>query len=272
MAATAATPDTSDLHTTAGRRTGWLTPSDGATTPGARLLDADPDLARRLDPAVRDRLSPLLRVRVERIDRGVWRPAELAPDPEAFGLLILDGLMLRDLSVNERCCAELVGPGDLLRPWLDAANDEALVPSDLQWNVVDGPARVAVIDRRASVLIGRFPVLVCGLLDRTLQRARTLQFQFALSQVHGIDQRLELLLWGLADRWGRVTIDGVVLPLQLTHEMLGRLIGARRPSVTTALRRLADRGAVLRTPTGWALRDDPRTAAAPLPGAPLTIV
>jgi hypothetical protein len=43
-----------------------------------------------------------------------------------------------------------------------------------------------------------------------------------------------------------VTSTGVVISLGLTHEALGRLIGAQRPTVTLALRSLGERGAVER--------------------------
>jgi DNA-binding FadR family transcriptional regulator len=46
--------------------------------------------------------------------------------------------------------------------------------------------------------------------------------------------------------------------LPLTHRMLGRLIGARRPSVTSALQRLDREGLVTRTRDGaWVLRGMP---------------
>ena len=230
----------------------WLAPPRERHGRGARLLDADPELARVLDPDLRERVAPLLRVRIETGGVGRWTPPALANPSESLGLLVLDGLLMRDLAVRGHCCAELLGPGDLLRPWPATGGDG---PSDteLEWHVVDGPLLVAVLDRRTSLLVGRVPALVCELLDRTLVRARALQFQLAVSQVHGITDRLELLFWQLADRWGRVTLDGVVLPLNLTHEMLGKLIGARRPSVTTALRRLRDAGVVVRRPDGWLL-------------------
>jgi hypothetical protein len=238
----------------------WLQSPVEPRRAGVRLLHADPELGRMLDEHVRARLVPLLRVGVESLECGTWRPADLPGDRDGLGLLVLDGLMLRDLSVNERCCAELVGPGDVLRPWPDPDGEAgAPLTGRLEWQVVDGPVRVAVLDRRVGAAIGRFPELLNEVLDRVLLRARGLQFQLALTQIHGISRRLELLLWHLADRWGRVTVDGVVLPLNLTHEMLGRLIGARRPSVTTALRGLCDRGDVVRTREGWLLRTDRAT-------------
>jgi DNA-binding transcriptional ArsR family regulator len=59
-----------------------------------------------------------------------------------------------------------------------------------------------------------------------------------------VDQRLLLLFWHFAERWGRVRPEGVVVQLPLTHETLGALIGARRPSVTSALSALAEQGLV----------------------------
>ena len=52
-------------------------------------------------------------------------------------------------------------------------------------------------------------------------------------------------MWLLAESWGRVTQAGIRLPLGLTHDVLGALVGARRPTVTLALRELTERGAIL---------------------------
>ena len=65
------------------------------------------------------------------------------------------------------------------------------------------------------------------------------------------------LFWQLADRWGTVTAFGVAVSLQLTHEVLGRLVGAQRPTVTLALSELAEAGLVVRVPkAGWLLSRD----------------
>ena len=58
----------------------------------------------------------------------------------------------------------------------------------------------------------------------------------------------------LAERWGHITPSGVALPLSLTHEALGRLIGARRPTVSLAVKALATAGRVTRDAEGsWHL-------------------
>jgi CRP-like cAMP-binding protein len=43
-----------------------------------------------------------------------------------------------------------------------------------------------------------------------------------------------------------VSAEGIVLSLPLTQEQLGRLVGARRPTVSLALRSLRERGVVRR--------------------------
>ncbi|HSC02450.1 MAG TPA: helix-turn-helix domain-containing protein, partial [Solirubrobacteraceae bacterium] len=53
---------------------------------------------------------------------------------------------------------------------------------------------------------------------------------------------------------GTVTPEGVRLDVRLTHELLAAVTGARRPSVTTALRRLAEHGQVRSLPRSrWLL-------------------
>jgi CRP/FNR family transcriptional regulator, cyclic AMP receptor protein len=82
----------------------------------------------------------------------------------------------------------------------------------------------------------------------------------ALAIVHHqrVTDRLLLTLWHLAERWGRVHPDGIVVPLPLGHERLGQLVGAHRASVTTALGELTRAGSVSRREDGdWVLHGAP---------------
>ena len=229
---------------------------------GMLLLEADPGLAYGIDPAELRAVAPLLRVRRLDLTAGPWAPQVPPEDAEGFGYLLRDGFLLRELEIDGRSCAELLGPGDLLRPWSAAGEPGASVEAVSAFRVL-GPAHAVVLDRRVSAVIGRVPGLVTELLDRTLARARTLHLQLALTQVRGVDQRLLLLLWHLADRWGRVTPDGVVVTVDLTHEMLARMVGARRPSVSSGLCRMARDGALLRRDAEWVLRPSHRPCAFP---------
>jgi CRP-like cAMP-binding protein len=73
-----------------------------------------------------------------------------------------------------------------------------------------------------------------------------------------VDDRLLVVMWFLAERWGRVRPEGVVLPLKLTHQLLAALVGAKRPSVTTALGELTTAGLLERRDDGsWLLHGEP---------------
>jgi hypothetical protein len=66
-----------------------------------------------------------------------------------------------------------------------------------------------------------------------------------------------------------VTPSGTVLPVALTHDALGECIGARRPTVSLALKELADRGALVRLDEGWLLLEPMPNLSPPPPPPPL---
>ena len=80
----------------------------------------------------------------------------------------------------------------------------------------------------------------------------------ALLQLSPVETRLLVLFWHLAERWGHVTPDGISVRLRLSHEVLGQLVGSRRASVTTALRRIDESGLIVRKADAtWLLRGAP---------------
>src|SRR4051795_1133961 len=230
---------------------------------GIRLLEAQPDLGEGLSPADEADARRHVVAVLEDVPAGQWEPTGgYAPDPAFIGLLVIDGTLSRDVELGGRRCSELLGPGDLLRPWDYDDGDAASVPSESAWSVLE-PARVAVLDGRFARVACRYPELVAGLIGRTLRRSRWLSILLTISSMPRVDARVLALFWHLADRWGRVTIDGVVVPVRLTHDMVGRLVGAHRPSVTTALSELSRSDRISRLPHGWLLRGDPPSMAAP---------
>jgi bacterioferritin len=86
----------------------------------------------------------------------------------------------------------------------------------------------------------------------------------AISQLTRVDRRLSALFWHLAERWGRVGGDGVVIPLALTHRILGQLVGRAEADRLHALcpsSRSANE--LVRRPDGsWLLRGRPPDARA----------
>lgn len=225
---------------------------------GIRVLDADPDLGTNLPPERFEQARQALVARTEGISRGQWRP-DLESGPESHGgvgQLIVEGVVVRRLSLGHRSCAELLGPGDILRPGQDGDNDNT-APFIVSWRVIE-PLMLAHLDVRFSLRCARFPELMGELVGRTMERSRTLARMLAVAQLPRVDTRLLIAMWHLSERWGTVRPEGRVLPGFLSHELLGWIIGARRPSVTTALGQLSGREMIRRQADGtWLLLDRP---------------
>jgi len=131
------------------------------------------------------------------------------------------------------------------------------VTSHVTWNVVE-PVRLAALNRRFALTVAPWPEVAAALMDRIIQRARWLAFQLAVCHVVRVDTRLLLMMWHFADRWGRMTREGARVRIPVTHSVLASVVGARRPSVTTALGRLEDQGLIERLPDGeWLLIGSP---------------
>jgi hypothetical protein len=209
-----------------------------------RLLEEDPDLAENMRAEERELATRVLVVRVATAERGGWEPP--APDTSSLGLLVLDGLLVRRLQLGPMPFAELLGPGDVLRPWEEGLAPD-LLPLLSHWKVLQ-PARLALLDRRATAVIGRWPELNAALASRILRRSRQLSYSMAAQSFFRVDDRLTAVLWRIALMWGRVRTDGILIPFRLTHEMLAEIICARRPSVTLAIASLERQERIRRTP------------------------
>jgi len=175
----------------------------------------------------------------------------LARTVDGPGLLLLDGVIAISVRVGDRVASELLGAGDLLEP--DAVDTDELVACMTEWRALK-PARLALLDGAFADRVRPWPQLTQALLRRVERRAHNLNVQRAIASQPRLEIRLTLLLWHLASRWGRVEPGGIRLPLPLTHQLLGRLIGAERPSVSHALARLSNTGAVTGHGGEWHLR------------------
>ncbi|MDP9345435.1 MAG: helix-turn-helix domain-containing protein [Actinomycetota bacterium] len=222
-------------------------------SPAIALLKADPELGEAIPGVDRPTAERVLTVATQLIEPGPWDP--VVEDPPAIGLLIVSGVLTRDLVFAGRTTTELLGVGDIIRPWVDDQQFDPL-PFEVSWHA-HTLAQVAQLDARIAMACGRWPDMAAAIATRFVRRARSLAFQRAIAQIPRVDERLLVLLWSLAERWGRVSPEGVRLPLALPHRTLATLVGARRPSVTTALSGLARDGLVERTPEGWMLHGDP---------------
>src|SRR3954471_7247466 len=231
------------------------------TSETVRLLEVDAELGALLAPARRSEAERDLIVRTHRLSVGPWDVSRLSgASADHVGLLVLDGVISRELVVADHVSAELLGPGDLVRPW-QGASSAGLLPVQAIWSVLS-TVTLAVLDRRFAAEAARYPEITAALFDRLGERSLRLATTQAISQLTRVDRRLKALFWHLAERWGRVSGDGVVVPLALTHRILGQLVGARRPTVSTALSELAEREELVRRADGsWLLGGDPPGAA-----------
>lgn len=237
------------------------TPTDGAANGRRRLvslLDADPELFAGLDADELAAARPHAVAEVVTLESGTWSSAERLLSRAPFGALVLRGLLARRVSVGGRAGTELLAAGDLLRPWIKLGG--SLLDPEIGWEVIE-PVELALLDGRFGRVAGHWPAINSALLDRMMLRTGWLTFQLAICQRVSVKPRLRATFWSLADRWGRMTSSGILIPVRLTHAVLAEVVGARRPSVTTALGELRREGTLLRRPDGhWVLTGEPPAA------------
>jgi CRP/FNR family transcriptional regulator, cyclic AMP receptor protein len=220
------------------------------------MLEADAALAQGIPPSQLATARQASRARVLRVQRGEWDARrEAAVMRGGHGLLVLDGMLVRRVGIRSHIGAELLGPGDLLRP-TDHDGEQATLPFTARWSALE-VLRLAVLDRDWSVRMCRYPQVGVALTARAMLRARRLANTLVIAALPRLDERLWLLLWELADRHGHVHPDGVHVRLPLTHEVFAELVAARRPSISTAFGRLDRSGRIDRFDGSWILHGDP---------------
>lgn len=202
------------------------------------LLDVDPDLGEAVPPEELEEARRRSQVQVLEIDGNRWDPEQVArlAGPGWLGLFVVDGLLVRRVSVAGRTACEIFGTGDLTRPWDEDGEYEPLAIT-VDWLVLK-PTRVALLDRSFALRVARWPSISARLLQRVASRARHLALTQAVTHLPRTHARLLLLFWLLAERWGTVSREGVVVRLPLTHQVLAMLVGSHRPTVTIALQKL----------------------------------
>jgi hypothetical protein len=232
-----------------------MTPTTTPLSEPCRLLERDPGLAEAIPEERRRQAVEEILTREVGLAPGRWRSGPAIGGDGGIGLLVLSGLLIRRVGIGGRYGAELLGEGDVLRPW-EGDEEPPTLQMTAGWRVLE-PVRVAVLDETFEAYLASYPELAGRLVGRAVTRSRALAVNMAIVHQARVDVRLHMLLWHLAGRWGRVGNEGVSLPLRLTHAVLSELVAARRPTVTSALTALGKRGLVLQVDHGWLLRGDP---------------
>jgi CRP/FNR family transcriptional regulator, cyclic AMP receptor protein len=200
------------------------------------------------------------------VSRGPLELDVLLRKHKAVAAIVLDGMLVHRHTIGGQCGIQLLGPGDVLLAgselaplWLDGV--EVRAPA---------PARLTMLGEGFMAAAVRWPEAARALYESIGNQMRRLSSQLVICQLPRVDQRVLAMLWLLAESWGQVTAGGVRLPLTLTHETLGALVGARRPTVTLALRKLSQDGSIVHQDSGWLLLASPPLPATENTSSPAT--
>lgn len=228
------------------------------SAPSVALLRVDSGLRDAVPPgerAVAHRAVVALR---REVGPGPWSPEALVGDASRpFAALLLEGVVMHEVSLGGRCNASLLGEGDVFRPWRPI---DTVLDCTSRWTCIS-PATIAVLDGRFLAAAHRWPGLTTVIHDRLADQLDAAALRTAIVALPRVEERVLALFWQLADRWGVVRPEGVVIRLALTHAVIGQLVGAQRPTVTLALGRLAEDQLLRRSSTGaWILRSDSHEA------------
>jgi CRP-like cAMP-binding protein len=178
---------------------------------------------------------------------------ELLERNGAFGAVVLEGMLLQYLQLGSQPGLTMLGPGEIIA--LRDAPTSTLLGLSTYRAAAD--TTLGLFSTELLLAARRAPRLVIGLHIRLAEQLERLGTQLVICQLPRVEDRILAMLWLLAESWGRVTPSGTALPLSLTHEVLGALVGARRPTVTLAVGELAERGALVQQDRGWLLLERP---------------
>jgi CRP-like cAMP-binding protein len=167
----------------------------------------------------------------------------------ALTFLVVEGIVMKVTTFADRSALELLGPGDLLAPPLTAARQEES-PAVSRY-IAHGLASLAVLDDRFRRAARRWPGILDCLHERLGRQTHRASRHLAILHLPRVEDRIVALFADLAERFGRMTPDGIVIDLPLTHQLIGDLVASRRPTVTIALHTLAADDVVQRLDGRW---------------------
>jgi len=222
-----------------------------------RLLEQLPDLAADLENGQAAAAYRALTIPAIELGPGCCETGSCETVPPVagrpFGLLVVDGLLAREVRLADRTSTSLYGPGDLL----DLGTDEGSSLAAGVRLVCPEIAVLALLDDRVLVAMREWPRMIPRLFAVAMRQLERADINAAIGRLERVEDRLLGFFWLLADRWGRRGPAGIAIEQRLTHAAIGHLIGARRPTVSLGLRALSDQRALYRRADGtWLLAPD----------------
>jgi CRP-like cAMP-binding protein len=215
------------------------------------LLEIDPELAAGVPLDERDAACEATTMPVVSLEPGTFALADwFEGEPETFGLYVIEGTLLREVVAGSRSMPHLLGPGDIVEP---PARSSSTLPLSVRIRAVT-PATLGALGPGVLRAAARWPPVMAAIQRRLAAEHQRIAARGAICQISRVELRILALLLLLADDLGTVGRDGIRIPLPLTHEELGCFVGARRPTVSLALKDLADQDLIERAHDGtWIL-------------------
>ena len=130
-----------------------------------RVIDEEPGLGSLLDEERLKVARRSVRAREVGLERGPWSYSP-APRPGDLGSLILDGFALVSVGIARREHYELLGPGDVVSPWI--VDDGAMSVTPLVTSSVLTPIRLAHLERAFALQIAHMPEIYAALIRRLI--------------------------------------------------------------------------------------------------------
>lgn len=230
-------------------------PQASFDTPGVEsstiaLLDVDEELARVIEPGDQRQARRVLVAPAAVIQPGPVELDRLSRPASTFAALVTDGELTCDVTFDGRSLTEMVGAGDVLSLWEPNIDGVAVTRQVFAVSTT----RLALLDRRFLLAAAHWPALMLTIHRRLADQEHRRAVHGAICQLSRVEDRLIAMLSLLGARTGRVSPEGLIVPFPATHETLGRMVGARRPTVSLALKELELAGRLNRRPNDeWLL-------------------
>src|SRR4051794_17926543 len=181
----------------------WEQPQDDGALVASRpsrvaLLQVDPGLRAAVPQSERPLAERAVLVPCFELGPGHWRTEDLRADGDALSALVVRGLGTRQTMIAGRRSAELLGPGDVFRPWASA---DPVIPAESRW-ASGSPALVALLDGRFVAAARRWSQLFAVVHERLAEQLERSTMRAAIMSLPRVEQRILGIFWQLAERWG----------------------------------------------------------------------
>ena len=170
--------------------------------------------------------------------------------PDAALVVVEQGVVVLTSADARRIVIALAGAGEVLAP---PANHEEL------HGLTD--ARLTAVSPDAQRVLMRIPAAAQAVTDALVAALRDRKASLAIFARFPHVERVRGKLMQLARAYGRVTADGILIDLPLTHDLIAESIGSSRETVTLALRELMRSGFVARVGGRYRLSTRPEELA-----------